>query len=280
MIFQVNHVSLFRYQSLSSASHNYARLKPKEDEGQQVRSFHLFIDPVFRQTHYQDIWDNSVTEFYVSEPHHSLTVRAESIVSVNRNEFNEGNDMPVRSYLPLNEPLRLKCSPFLQQSYLTQLRSDQVKTMMSAINVTNDIFTIINDALDWVYAQIDYNKSSTNVNTSAEQSFDLKSGVCQDKAHMMIGFLRALGIPARYVSGYVYSSDRASVLDTDESHAWVEGYVPGYGWVGFDPTNGERVLNHHIRVACGRDYLDVSPLKGTYKGSGNTITVSVKIEAL
>jgi transglutaminase-like putative cysteine protease len=114
-----------------------------------------------------------------------------------------------------------------------------------------------------------------------EEAFALKMGVCQDFTHVMIGMCRAIGIPARYVSGYLYSGSHGSLVGAQASHAWCEVYLPHGGWVGFDPTNATLADSRYVKVAVGRDYDDVTPIQGTYHGSGhNWMEVSVMVERI
>ena len=134
---------------------------------------------------------------------------------------------------------------------------------------------------DWVRANVEYVPGSTGVRTSAQEAWSLRKGVCQDIAHLTLGMLRAVGIPARYVSGYLYPRADGAVGDTvaGQSHAWVEWWCGD--WTGFDPTNGVAVGMRHVIVARGRDYADVTPLKGVYHGAPSTgLGVTVEITRL
>jgi len=134
---------------------------------------------------------------------------------------------------------------------------------------------------DWVRAQVEYVPGSTGVRTSAQEAWSLRKGVCQDIAHLTLGMLRSVGIPARYVSGYLYPKSDGAVGDTvaGQSHAWVEWWCGD--WNGFDPTNGAAAGQRHVIVARGRDYTDVTPLKGVYHGAASTgLGVTVEITRL
>ncbi len=132
---------------------------------------------------------------------------------------------------------------------------------------------------EYVYNNFTYKKGVTNIETPIEEIWQLKAGVCQDFAHMLLNLLRIAGIPARYISGYVCPKD-TGVRGEGATHAWVEAYIPFYGWLGLDPTNNCIVTDGHVRIALGRNFNDCTPVKGTYKGSGeHTLEVTVNIES-
>lgn len=116
--------------------------------------------------------------------------------------------------------------------------------------------------------------------TTAREAFDLKAGVCQDFTHIMLGILRHFGVPARYISGYLYVGQRDDLIGDTATHAWVEIMIPGIGWVGLDSTNNVEVLDHHILMCVGRDYRDVSPVEGVYQGGNHTLNVIVDVQKL
>ena len=120
--------------------------------------------------------------------------------------------------------------------------------------------------------------ASTNSHTHMREVLATKTGVCQDFAHVMLGLCRALALPARYVSGYLYNGPAETLKGAQASHAWVEAYIPYHGWIGFDPTNDQVVSGNHVKVAVGRDYADVPPVKGTYRGTGRrSMTIEVLV---
>jgi transglutaminase-like putative cysteine protease len=121
----------------------------------------------------------------------------------------------------------------------------------------------------WIYAEFTYEPGITNSETHLETAFKLRKGVCQDFAHIMIGMCRTLGIPARYASGYIFTGGTDSLVGDQASHAWCEIYLPEAGWIGFDPTNAVLADNRYIKIAVGRDYEDVAPVRGAFKGVAN-----------
>lgn len=131
--------------------------------------------------------------------------------------------------------------------------------------------------MEYIHESFRYDTSTTQVSTKAYESWPLRAGVCQDYAHIMIGVLRSQGIPARYVSGYLYVGEDSALVGDAATHAWVEVMIPGIGWIGLDPTNNVEALEQHIRIGTGRDYADVSPLQGVYRGGGQNLDVKVSV---
>ena len=131
-----------------------------------------------------------------------------------------------------------------------------------------------------IFANFAYDTTATTVRTTVSGALAARAGVCQDYAHVMIAVLRSAGIPARYVSGYIFRGE-SNVLGAEASHAWCEAYLPPYGWVGFDPTNDVLVNDFFVKIALGRDYRDVSPVRGVYRGRRHSeMSVNVAMEAL
>lgn len=125
---------------------------------------------------------------------------------------------------------------------------------------------------------ITYDVEATTIDTIASEVWSLKSGVCQDYTHIMLGVLRQVNIPARYISGYLYVEDDDDLVGDTATHAWVEVMIPGFGWIGLDPTKNVEVLENHINLCVGRDFRDISPIEGVYQGSKHTLEVKVNVE--
>jgi transglutaminase-like putative cysteine protease len=170
--------------------------------------------------------------------------------------------------------------PYLDFLTLEHFSADDEVTgiMRGIVKTTPTPFTAACALSTFVYDHFEYKKGITNVETKVDEIWKLKAGVCQDFAHILLVMLRITGIPARYVSGYICPKDQ-ELRGEGATHAWVEAYIPFYGWVGLDPTNNCIVNDRHVRLAIGRSFLDCTPVKGTYKGSSeHTLEVSVTIE--
>ena len=171
--------------------------------------------------------------------------------------------------------------PYLSTSSFTYLREDQKWEILSRLpDPTLNPVQFALKLMSYLYNTIEYDAKATTIKTTAEEAFDLKHGVCQDYTHIMLSVLRYVGIPARYISGYLYAGDGDLLIGDTATHAWVEIMVPGIGWVGLDPTNNVEVLDHHIIISVGRDYRDVSPVEGVYQGGTHTLDVIVDVQKL
>ncbi len=275
---RVVHRTGYRYRGLVSASHNEARMTPRATREQFVLATRLDITPVAWSHSFVDYWGTPVTAFEIAEPHSRLDVVATSTVDVG-DRLSVG---PGVSWEDLRDP-RL-CDQ--QVEYLgitdhvdpgTELRriaQDAAKRSERPVEAANAIIRRILDKVAYV-------PGSTEVSTRATAVWEAGAGVCQDLVHLGVGALRSVGIPTRYVSGYVMPAKDPVVGEptTGESHAWLQ-YWDG-AWVGLDPTNNTSPGDFHVEVGVGRDYFDVTPLKGVYSGSqASDLFVEVQMTVL
>lgn len=282
MHFSLSHITRYRYESKVADSFNDAHLCPVSDAFQTCEAFSLLVNPtagpVLRRL---DFYTNQVHHFEVLAPHDSLEVIAQSKVLTIKD---------LRDYGVSSDPA---CLPLLirdEQYYDFLHASDRVALTTPVLHemrqlelASHDVRLQVERIMEFVFTQFEYSSGATQVETPVERVLELRKGVCQDFAHVMIALCRVAGIPARYVSGYFYTESRRSgtVDDNTASHAWVECYLPGIGWVGYDPTHNRRVNETYIKIAIGRDYVDVRPLAGTYRGlSKAQLYVEVKVERL
>ena len=281
MKLSVFHRTHFGYAVPVSDSFNEARLQPCDNAEQRRHSFLLKVLPPTRLTHYLDFYLNCVHMFELSPPHTELTVEATSIVTTS-----DAPGLPEEAALaPLNRMdacSRLdRCYDYLQPSHFV---NDSVESWRLAIDVTageTDAWQAALKLMRFVHREFRYEPASTHVHTTVRESLQLRKGVCQDFAHVLLGLCRAIKIPARYVSGYLYNGPAEHLKGAQASHAWIEIYLPGHGWRGLDPTNDQQVNGHYIKIGSGRDYADVPPLKGTYRGTAERrLTVDVLVTLL
>jgi transglutaminase-like putative cysteine protease len=173
------------------------------------------------------------------------------------------------------------CYEFLPPSTYVEITPETETLAQQAAGNESDVWQVAQAIMHTIHRNFHYQPASTNVHTHMREVLKARHGVCQDFAHVMLGFCRALKIPARYVSGYLYNGPADQLKGAQASHAWVEVHVPGHGWCGLDPTNAQPVAGQHVKVATGRDYADVSPLKGTYRGTDRRkMTVEVLVTNL
>jgi len=273
---RIRHTTSFTYEADVSASYNEARMRPVSSDSQLVLSSTLQVEPSASQHDYTDYWGTRVTSFEVITPHRGLTVSATSLVEA-RPRSHAGHPVAWEQ-LRSRTATEMELIEHLGQTRLTEPAEDVVRLAEEiAAQGLNPCETAAAIART-VGESMEYVQGVTGVHSTAADAWEEKKGVCQDITHITLGALRAAGIPARYVSGYLHPSREPVVGESvrGESHAWVEWFC-GH-WVGFDPTNLIDIADRHVLVGAGRDYSDVPPLHGVYAGPrASDLTVSVEI---
>jgi transglutaminase-like putative cysteine protease len=273
---QIVHRTTFHYADHVVASYNEARMLPAHDVGQFVLSAHLDVSPGGTQSDYVDYWGTRVVAFEAITPHRRLDLTASSLVET------EARDVP-STFTQWDELERIAGSSvgFVEQSRQTprtRPARDVVELARDAVSRAEGPDAAATAICRRIGETMRYVPGSTGVHTTAADAWATGSGVCQDIVHVAVGALRAVGVPARYVSGYLHP-DPAAVMGmpvTGESHAWIEWFAGG--WRGYDPTNLIDIGDRHVLIGRGRDYDDVAPFRGVYAGSGaSEQTVSVEI---
>lgn len=273
---RIKHITGFHYGGDVTASYNEARMLPVSSDGQLVLYSNLEIMPISSQHTYVDYWGSRVASFEILTPHSELSLTATSLVEVRPRQHSSES----LGWVELAAKIE-SATEFVEQTKQTR-RTDPpaevVDLARAAVATAADpcaaalaICTAIGDA-------VEYMQGVTGVHTTAAEAWAHRKGVCQDITHLAIGALRAVGIPARYVSGYLHPKPSAGIGETvtGESHAWVEWFCGE--WRGFDPTNLIDIGDRHVLVGRGRDYNDVPPLRGVYAGPyGSKLFVKVEI---
>ena len=271
---RVVHSTGYRYDSPAAQSFNEVRLTPRTDHHQVVLFSRIDTTPATRMFRYTDYWGTAVTSFDLHAPHSELKVVAYSVVDT-AEEREPARDATWKSLK--EQDIVDQFGEFLQPTRYTP-RDSELIAIARELRKGNDPADAVLAASNWVHEQLTYRPGSTGVHSSAGDAWRAKEGVCQDYAHITLVLLRAMGIPARYVSGYLHTKPDADLgqVVRAESHAWVEAWTGG--WWAHDPTNAIAVGQRHVWVALGRDYADVAPLKGIYSGSGASgLDVSVEM---
>ncbi|MFD1019979.1 transglutaminase family protein [Thalassobacillus hwangdonensis] len=281
MKYQIEHTNIFHYENFVDQSMNHIRLKPRTDECQRLLYYWTTITPASVTKEHTDLWGNNVETFFIPEKHHHLTVTTNATVSIQKSPLihmiQYTDEMKEIFHSELFKGHYLA---YLNETPYTFLYKSQIKDIVEAVGNPEDPVRFPIDLMAYIHQSVGYDTIATHVNTKAYESWPLKKGVCQDYAHVMLGVLRAQGIPARYVSGYLYVGESSALIGDAATHAWVEVMIPGIGWVGLDPTNNVEALENHIRIGTGRDYADVSPLQGVYRGGKHTLDVKVSVKLL
>jgi transglutaminase-like putative cysteine protease len=280
LIYSVRHTTTFRYEPAVRESVMEVRLQPRSDGDQRCLSFTLHVDPPAHVLQYRDFAGNTVHHFDIAGSHTQVKVTAQSAVemqSVPAPRASDAGDwadldalVEGGDYWELLLPSHFVRSSEALESLAEELRCERRLNPFA-------LLTELNQAIYKLFA---YVPNSTNVDSPIEDALQTRQGVCQDFAHIMIALLRRLKIPCRYVSGYMFHRDETENDRSIEgaSHAWVEATVPRLGWVAFDPTNNLVGGDRHIRVAIGRDYADVPPTRGVYKGEAQSeLSVAVTV---
>jgi len=281
MLLRICHTTRFEYQLPAYDSHNEVRMKPLEGAGQRCLEFELEITPDASAFEYDDYYGNRVHAFSIHSPHPALIVATRSLVERVPGPQHPATPISFGDFL-LDDRLRNRTEyDFLSASRHVPFSEPMRKFFwLARPDPTEDVAAYANRIVAFVRDQFVYEPGMTRVHSTAEEILIVGGGVCQDFAHLAIGVMRLAGIPARYVSGYLAPGADATVesVGAQASHAWLEAQLPGLGWTGFDPTNGCVVDERHIRVAVGRDYSDVPPLRGVYRSSGEKQVMSVELQ--
>jgi len=282
MFYSIRHLTKFRYATPVSESVMETRMHPRNEVNQRCLTFHLAVSPRCRPFSYRDYLGNHVHHFDIPGQHSQLVIIAEALVDVQA---------------PLQLPASLTSEAWEELDALVQdgdywemlLPSEFARPTPSLLKLAgqlevrrrDDPLTVLRELNSALYSSFEYASKSTRVDSPIDDAIGTSQGVCQDFAHIMIALVRTLQIPCRYVSGYLHrrieDHDRSA---EDATHAWVEALLPHLGWVGFDPTNNLIATDRHVRTAIGRDYADVPPTKGIFRGkTASELSVAVRVTA-
>jgi transglutaminase-like putative cysteine protease len=280
--FSIRHLTRFRYSRPISESIMETRMHPRSDSSQHCLTFSLSVSPRCRVFSYRDHLGNNVQHFDIPGEHNQLVIVAESVV-----EIQPSADIPASlapdAWSALDDLIAsgdywemLLPSTFAVETPAVKLLAKQMEVVRR-----DDPLLLVQELNQRLYDYFEYVPRHTRVDSPVDEAIVSGKGVCQDFAHAMIALLRHVRIPARYVSGYLYRSREDHDRSTpDATHAWVEALLPHLGWVGFDPTNNLVTQRRHVRTAVGRDYADVPPTHGIFRGKTDSeLYVAVQVEA-
>jgi transglutaminase-like putative cysteine protease len=279
----VKHLTRYQYSQAIQRSRHCVHLRPIHDIHQKVSDYRLTIRPEVPVIEYEDVFGNWATRFEITQPYTELSMQVESTVELLDSDPFAFANLPMRPSFPLVwMPWEYKMlSPYLTPIELpeTQLLELYDYAMSFAEQNGHDLMETLFAINLTLFREYQYVPGSTWLDTTPYEVFTTKRGVCQDFANLFICLARVLGIPARYVSGYVHTGNNgAARARSDASHAWVQLYIPNIGWKGYDPTNGVLPSTEHVRVAYGRHYRDATPTSGTlYTSAQESMSVDVQI---
>ena len=280
--YSIRHLTRFEYANSVCESVMETRMHPRTDANQRCLNFSLSVSPRCRLFAYRDHLGNNIHHFDIPSNHKTLVIIAESLVELQRLAPVSGA-LESSAWRELDEIVAHgDYSEMLLPSTFTKA-TPKLLDLAERLHVhrRGDPLTLLRELNANLYDFFEYAPQSTRVDSPIDEAISLRRGVCQDFAHTMIALVRQLGIPCRYVSGYLHHSQDATLRSfAGASHAWVDAFLPHLGWVGFDPTNNVLAHESYIRTALGRDYADVPPTRGVYRGStAGELHVAVQVNA-
>lgn len=256
MRIRLSHLTSYQYQAPAKSIIQILRLTPRSHEGQHVVRWRVEIDADARLNKGEDALGNLIHTIYVNGPVSHLAVSVEG--EVETWETHGVVSGAVERFAP---------EVFLRDTPLTEADAALKAFARDVAGVTDgDVLRAMHALTAAIHQEMTFDTAPTDAGTSAVQAFALKRGVCQDLSHVFIAAARAVGVPARYVSGHLARED--GVVEQEAAHAWAEAHAPGLGWVGFDPTNGMSPTPAYVRLAIGLDYLGAAPVRGSRVGGG------------
>lgn len=295
MIYEIYHETKFDYAAIVTFSHNIARLKPKNCSTQKLLKHSLKIDPKpYESNEFVDYFENTNNFMLIRESHKSLTVTAISKVERIEEEINKNFEELKNSKITYKETKerlsKFNSEDVFAKQYLFETDSIPIANenirayALESFKDDRSLFEAVNEFMQRIFTDFKFVSGFSNITTPIDEIFEAKKGVCQDFAQFAIGALKSLGLPARYVSGYIQTNPpegKEKLFGADASHAWFSVYIPTFGWADFDPTNNKVPNEEYIILGYGRDYLDISPLKGVVQSSGNSMLgVKVNVKRL
>lgn len=275
--FKIRHITKYTYENMVRDSANQIMLYPIKDAHQQIIQHTISITGNPMVDLYFDPYGNQVGTFTHAKPHNELIIDSRLIVETFPRPAPDDSTPQELQWLELATlKQQLEFIDFLRHERFESFAEvEQVIETERCKNCTP--LATAKHFCDYIYKNFEYKKGITTVESTIDEVWKLRSGVCQDFAHMLLVMLRNINIPARYVSGYICPK-KNGMRGEGATHAWVEAYIPFYGWLGLDPTNNSIAGEAHVRLAVGKNFLDCSPVKGTYRGTSNhTLDVAVSV---
>lgn len=293
--YRVCHKTIYGYGVPVTLSHHLARLKPRNTPYQRVISADIFMtpEPAFTADE-TDAFGNTATFLTAETPHNEMTIISDFTAEVKKPEYPAANSTPsweeTAAMLSLpGTPGLLEAAVMTCPSCFIPLTEESRKYAAPSMTPGRPVLEAAEEIMRRIYSDFIYDPSATSIATPINETLCMKRGVCQDFAHVAISCLRSFGLAARYVSGYIRTRRAAEaekrgeieMIGGDASHAWFSVFVPGFGWVDLDPTNNMYMQTEHLTVGWGRDFDDMSPVKGIMTGGGHhTITVDVSVRTV
>jgi transglutaminase-like putative cysteine protease len=292
MIYRIRHTTHYEYEKPVTLCYNQAYLLPRNTDYQDCIGSTIQVTPVHTVGQRRlDYFGNNAYYFSLEQPHRELIVDVVSEIQIHDEKFAREHDRALdlgvtcgRARVALQESRDmelLEAREFTLNSRMVRAASSLQEYASASFGHERPLLSAVRDLTHRIYNDFTYDPESTSIATPLAEVLLKRRGVCQDFAHLAIGCLRSLGFPARYVSGYLETlppAGQEKLVGSDASHAWFAVYSPGEGWFEFDPTNDNMPAEHHITTAWGRDYGDVSPLKGVFFDGGQNQKLNVSVD--
>ena len=290
MIFQVSHRTTYHYTAPVAQAHHLVHLTPRPHERQRVVQHDIIVEPVpASRSDFTDYFGNPASTIALASSHSELLIHSESIVEVSTpGPVDLSASLPwdrtSQDMAPAKKIAEIEAAQFLMPSHHTQITSGLIEFAKPSFTPGRPIFECAHELTERIHTEFAYDGSATDIATTTDKLLTIRRGVCQDFAHLLIASMRAFGLPARYVSGYILThppEGEERLIGVDASHAWLSVWSPGMGWLDFDPTNNMVPQDEHITIAYGRDFQDVSPVTGVLLGGGaHQVDVAVDVSLL
>lgn len=274
-VFKIQHVTKYSYNRPVKESVNQVRIYPIASDMQEILKHEVNITTDPELFFFIDYWGNRCADFSLLQSHKELTIDSRMIVRTMGQEFIPAVDS---NWAELKENVE-------ENFYLLELtRPDEIKVNTALQEIIDSfqhkektIMQTVEACSGYIFKEFKYIKGITNIETTVDEILEHRSGVCQDFAHVLLQILRTMGIPSRYVSGYI-CPNKNGMRGEGATHAWIEAWIPKLGWTGIDPTNNVWATTHHVKLAAGRNFNDCTPVKGTFKGiAKQTLSVYVSV---
>ncbi|MNF47805.1 Protein-glutamine gamma-glutamyltransferase [compost metagenome] len=275
-LFKIVHITKYQYNWPIKESINEIRLYPHNFDNQEVLQHQLLITNNPEVEISKDFYGNRVGNFNTIEAHSEMTIESRMLVRVNHSlKIPEIDNTSVADLMEEKE----KSILLLRLCYPESIeKQEEIISILNEIEHSNkSILEIAQQCNNYIFNHFTYTKGITNIETTVDEILEIRKGVCQDFAHVLLQLLRTAGIPSRYVSGYICPNE-SGLRGEGATHAWVEIYTPNQGWLGLDPTNNIWTMDNHVKLSVGRNFYDCTPVKGTFKGlAKQTLSVCVSI---
>ena len=278
-VFTIHHITKYEYDRAVKESSNEIKIYPYLCNDQEILQHEILITSNPDVHIFTDYWGNKIGLFNVLAPHKEMVIDSRLVIRTT-----QSNQLKINfhsNWQSLENTVKNNLL-YLELSHADTIKSQSaINTLIESLDVTNkSIASTVEACSELIYKQFKYIKGITTIETTVDEILEVRAGVCQDFAHLMLQMLRTLKIPSRYVSGYI-CPNKNGMRGEGATHAWIEAYIPEFGWAGIDPTNNVWATNHHVKLAVGKNFADCSPVKGTFKGPAKqllSVYVSVGYE--